>query len=742
MPPFPTGTVPLRSLVLAICGLAATGTGQVSLIPLTKMGVFARLDTAQPTYVVLSGSPTATAADPLAVAVDELDATKAPIAHARTKVSLRVIEGLPIARVFESGFVTTLTNARSRAVGTAAPPATSGAQIVPHSWLLRYTGTPGQRVRVQFRLRSSVAGSATISGVAKVDVGNDNSVEFNAPLDGSRYMGNHTLAIGSSGVADVRIETGVLLTSTSASPAGYNLVLDVAYEPLRGMLASVSPYGPLCGPEVFGVSWESTTNRWLRLLLEGAPANTPTTLIAGVQRIQLPLPGVTCELLTQPVVMVPMLTNSVGRLISDLDSGPLNGSIDARFQFASWLDQGRSLALSRAIGYRVFEASDAPFTPCDVNHILVTGQSLAMGGLGSPVQSKTQPYGNLMFSGGVRSLTGRLSPLVESFWETPSSGMANTASRLFLDHVNDVRAPRPTKAHDALVSVHAQPGHPYSLLRKGTQPFQDGINQFRVARHLADQNNQSYAVRCVAVVHGEEDHARYNGTYGDDLIEWQRDYESEIQSLGQTEPVPLLHSQLSSHSSLQSPWSFIPDEQLRASVSFPRRVVLVCPKYTFDYLDGVHLTGTGYRHMGEYYGKVYNHVVLEGGTWEPLRPVTVRLEGAQITVRFHVPEPPLVLDTTSVVDPGNFGFEYTDSSPTPPRIRKVSLVDEDTIRIELDAAPTAAAKFVRYAYTGKPGAFSGPKTGVRGNLRDSDDTPSLYASPLHNWCVQFSWRIR
>ncbi|MCB9870760.1 MAG: hypothetical protein H6837_12955 [Planctomycetes bacterium] len=78
--------------------------------------------------------------------------------------------------------------------------------------------------------------------------------------------------------------------------------------------------------------------------------------------------------------------------------------------------------------------------------------------------------------------------------------------------------------------------------------------------------------------------------------------------------------------------------------------------------------------------------------------MTVRLEGAQITVRFHVPETPLVLDTTSVVDPGNFGFEYTDSSPTPPRIRKVSLVDEDTIRIELDAAPTAAAKFVRYAY--------------------------------------------
>ena len=43
----------------------------------------------------------------------------------------------------------------------------------------------------------------------------------------------------------------------------------------------------------------------------------------------------------------------------------------------------------------------------------------------------------------------------------------------------------------------------------------------------------------------------------------------------------------------------------------------------------------------------------------------------------------------------------------------------------------------RYAFTGVAGATGGPTTGARGNLRDSDATPSRNGSPLWNWAVHF-----
>ena len=137
------------------------------------------------------------------------------------------------------------------------------------------------------------------------------------------------------------------------------------------------------------------------------------------------------------------------------------------------------------------------------------------------------------------------------------------------------------------------------------------------------------------------------------------------------------------------------------------------------------------------------HVFLEGGTWEPLRPVQASRTGDRIRVRFHVPEPPLVFDTTLVSDPGNFGFEFLDDSGATPTIRSVQLLDEDTIEIRLSATPkSTAAKFVAYAFTGIPGNAAGPRTGARGNLRDSDDSRSRHGNKLYNWCVHFEIPVK
>jgi hypothetical protein len=67
----------------------------------------------------------------------------------------------------------------------------------------------------------------------------------------------------------------------------------------------------------------------------------------------------------------------------------------------------------------------------------------------------------------------------------------------------------------------------------------------------------------------------------------------------------------------------------------------------------------------------------------------------------------------------------------------VQVTGSDTVAITLAATPTGANKRLRYAYTGVPGNAAGPTSGPRGNLRDSDATPSLYGNPLYNWCVHF-----
>jgi hypothetical protein len=153
--------------------------------------------------------------------------------------------------------------------------------------------------------------------------------------------------------------------------------------------------------------------------------------------------------------------------------------------------------------------------------------------------------------------------------------------------------------------------------------------------------------------------------------------------------------------------------------------------------DCIHYTSEGERRLGEYFAKAYAKIVLEKGTWEPLRPAEITLVDATITVRFLVPSPPLVFDTERVTDPGAYGFDYLDDGPDTPAITSVDLAGDDRISITLAAAPTAANRHVRYALRATPQTCPGPRTGPRGNLRDSDATTAQDGADLANWAVSF-----
>jgi hypothetical protein len=423
------------------------------------------------------------------------------------------------------------------------------------------------------------------------------------------------------------------------------------------------------------------------------------------------------------------------------------------------------------------EPLPVPYQHFDVNHVLSTGQSNAVAIDGKPVLSATQPYANLMFDTGVipaSSCDGdgctvyqkptSLVPLVEgdvffSSIETMSSGLANEAAKLAKEKY---LVGKPITTHDMLVTLHGRSGNSYWCLRKAgcpwwptrpyVKPFDQAMMEVTDALALSTAAGKSYVVRGVTAVHGEHDHYAYEsgntvfplpGTdgvstihdYGEGLEEWQRDYESSVKAItGQTVPVPLFVSQYSHWNNV--PTTKIAYQQLAAHTRSNGKVVTIGPTYVLPYSSNcLHFTGSGQRHLGEYFAKAYARVVLEGRKWEPLRPIKITLQGNVVTAKFLVPKAPLVLDTEKVSNPGNYGFEFVDGSAAPPAIVSVALDGADSVKITLASAPAGPSKRLRYAYTFTGCGGSG--TIARGNLRDSDDTPSQNGYDLSNWSVHF-----
>jgi hypothetical protein len=292
------------------------------------------------------------------------------------------------------------------------------------------------------------------------------------------------------------------------------------------------------------------------------------------------------------------------------------------------------------------------------------------------------------------------------------------------------------------VSIASTGGANYQTIKKGTPVYTAALNEVQWGQALAQAAGYSYILRAVTCVHGEQDESESTANYLQNLVEWQQDYETDIKAItGQSDPVPMFHSQLSSFTRYNHATGVIPQQQLDAHIQNPGKIILVGPKYMFQTADGRHLTNYCYRWMGEYYAKAYRRVILEGQTWEPLRPKSVTLVSNQLHVTFFVPCPPLVLDTSRVSFTANYGFEYSDDSGSPPTITGVRIADSETVILTLSGVPTSHNKYLAYAWTGVSGADAGPTTGARGNLRDSDPTPSEYGNSLYNWAVHFKVRI-
>ncbi|WP_028695097.1 hypothetical protein [Pseudomonas cremoricolorata] len=119
--------------------------------------------------------------------------------------------------------------------------------------------------------------------------------------------------------------------------------------------------------------------------------------------------------------------------------------------------------------------------------------------------------------------------------------------------------------------------------------------------------------------------------------------------------------------------------------------------------------------------------VLLGERFAPVSAIAAKRVGTRILIDFHVPCPPLVLDTVTVIDPGHHGFRYDDSTHSA-RVTAVRLTGPAQVELTLDAVLTGTDGFVGIADVGEAGQWGGPATGMRTNLRDS--CPDLDSQPM------------
>jgi hypothetical protein len=243
----------------------------------------------------------------------------------------------------------------------------------------------------------------------------------------------------------------------------------------------------------------------------------------------------------------------------------------------------------------------------------VYGQSLGTGYGGAPALTVRPSARHLMFKGGIDRPAdlSALVPLVESGVET---GWAAGAELL-----------GDALGRTVLVAGAAVPSTRLADRMPGTPAYQMLIDQVTAARDLVAARGGRYELAAVWEVGGE---SAFGGwAYGQGLQALQPQLEADVQVLtGQASPVLLFVSQTSS----QAGWSFADANagMLDAAAALPSRIFVVCEKGAEPYSDAVHLTGAGYRHLGELYGDRTAQVLL-GGSWAPLAPLRVEAQQAK-----------------------------------------------------------------------------------------------------------------
>lgn len=402
-----------------------------------------------------------------------------------------------------------------------------------------------------------------------------------------------------------------------------------------------------------------------------------------------------------------------------------------------------------------YTAKSQPLT--DVNYVTSYGQSLSVGWNSKPVISTTQPYNNIMFKGGVRPYeTGgdrsEFVPLIESLSEDTWRGESPIAGTF--DYFTKIYGKE--KGVRFLGSVNGVGGISITGLAKNTEPFMRIKNDLVAGKKLCDEKKESFSMPFFVWTQGETDqmNKQTQEWYIDKMLTLINDVDILAKSItGQTNRVLCLGYQVSTHlnyfKSNPTDYPSIALAQLKMALDDSSGYVMTTPLYPFNYSDdGVHLSAEASKLYGAYVGYVAKKVLVEGKKWKPIHPTNYKVTSKNgkwaLQIEFYTPVPPLVIDTTVVTNPGNFGFTLVKGSGEKIGIKSIKVLNKTSIILDLEEPPINAK--LCYGMTHKEFQKSSYNSGARGCLRDSQgekvrETILTKEYKMHNWLPFFELEI-
>ena len=144
-------------------------------------------------------------------------------------------------------------------------------------------------------------------------------------------------------------------------------------------------------------------------------------------------------------------------------------------------------------------------------------------------------------------------------------------------------------------------------------------------------------------------------------------------------------------------------------------VYLLNPQNALPHYGGGHLSTNGYRWYGELMSKTLSNVLVSKNTFGPIYPENFSFEGQTITIDYHVPVPPLVLDTWTNSKATNYGFVIYKNNVSLP-ISKIEITSGNRIVLTFSESLVGKIDVV----------YAGSTTRGTGNVCDSNISNSIY----------------
>lgn len=290
-----------------------------------------------------------------------------------------------------------------------------------------------------------------------------------------------------------------------------------------------------------------------------------------------------------------------------------------------------------------------------------------------------------------------------------------------------------------------------SELGKGSLPYQKLIKDITTAYQSVKDKGWAFEMPAICWMQGETDVNSYPGTnYRELLLQFAKDINHDVKQItGQKKEIEIICYQTNSLTRAEhfNPISYncIETEVAQAQLELVRNNPVFHasgPTYPYDCVNNIiHIDGKGQMRIGvlaalSAYDIIMHHKVQRG-----LLPLNAVFNNKEIIINFHVPYPPLCIDTIQVAKANNFGFSVI--TPDNRNIAKAVTLIDDQIHILCSEMPQKCC--VRYAVNGES-MKSGRLFGPRGNLRDSQgDSLTINIQgkeyPIHNWCYQFDMPI-